>query len=254
MVVLILPLVRKDEKCRFWALGTLPAMLPPAAARFRAIARSLRGYRRDGAGRAPDRRVRLEAARGPERAGGVWSLLVAGMLLAHGVLGPLLLPFRAAQMQLFGAAHDRASAGIPGDRKVLDRIVVVVAAPSYCLRITFRPNARSQACQARSSVPFGERKLRARDSRASESTLEIEPARGFLETPLDRHYRARASHGRRQSVALTGMVAEIGRKRAGRAPQSASHFHSRCPPNATASWSGKMGASFRSSSPRSARA
>ena len=152
---------------------------------------------------------------------GVWSLLVAGMLLVHGVLGPLLLPLRAAQMQLFGAAHDRASAGIPGDPGV-DSVVVVVAAPV----VLFANYVQAERALSNAPRPAHLYLLASASSaleirRPSQATLEIEPARGFLETPLDRHYRARAGtwvDG--EKVALTGMVAEIERRAPDGRPKS----------------------------------
>jgi hypothetical protein len=210
VVYLFAPLIRKDDKCRFWALGMLLAMLPPAAT-FPSDRTLL--FAGIGAMALVARLLVEFVARAREKRaiGGVRSLLALSMLLVHGVLAPLLLPLRAAQMQLFGATHDRAAAGIPSERQSPDSVVVVVTAPV----LLFANYVQAERTLGNAARPAHLYVLSSASStlevrRSSATTLEIEPARGFLETPLDRHYRARSGawiDGQR--VALTGMAAEI---------------------------------------------
>jgi hypothetical protein len=188
---LALPLLRRDPRSRFWALGTLLAAVPAAA--------SLPGDRlllAIGVGAFPlvatifaaaiDRRIApLSGISGALRAA-VLLLLVT----MHLVAAPLLLPLRARTMEILGTALDRAENSIPASESIQRKTAIIVNAPvdimaSYIqvMRASRqKPRPRHLYWLASAGSPLVIR-------RVSDQTLSVTPRSGFLYTPLERHYQ-----------------------------------------------------------------
>ncbi|HEX4339623.1 MAG TPA: hypothetical protein VH062_27135 [Polyangiaceae bacterium] len=209
VVWILLPYVRRDRTCRFWALGMTLSLLPLAATfpsdrlllfvgigASALLARPLDDFVRAGSqGTLP---------------GGARTVLTGCLLLLHVVGAPLLLPVRAGQMEIFAVAHDRGAAGIPSDASVTGRTVVIVAAPTVLfanyvqaereLLGVPRPAHLYVLSSASSAIAV---------ERAGESGLLLRPEHGFLYTPLDKHYRGSRPLAVGDRVELSAMTAEI---------------------------------------------
>ena len=227
---LLSPVVRRDRSARFWALGMLLSLVPLAAtfpsdrlllfAGLGAMALLARLF---------DQLI-CDAKNGALRLG-LPALLTCGLLLLHGLVAPLLLPIRAAQMEIFGRAHDRAAAGIPSGPDAPELTVVVIKAPV----VLFTNYVQAQRELA--GVPRPEHLyLLATGSsplsveRSGTASITIRPADGFLHTPLDRHYRgAPASLRVGQRVVLSGLTAEITARRADGRPETVEFTFTRAP-------------------------
>ncbi|HVU01829.1 MAG TPA: hypothetical protein VHE30_08755 [Polyangiaceae bacterium] len=207
LVVWVLrPILREDGSSRFWATGMLLAALPLAA-----TFPSDRLLSFVGLGAMPlvarvlERAFLASEAVSPARALAAWALF--GI---HGVVAPLALPVRAAQMEIFGAAHDRAAAGIPSTADVRDETVVLVSAPTVifanyvqaerALEGIPRPKHLYLLASASSALDV---------ARVSPDALTVRPAAGFLYSPLERHYRGTAPLRVGDRVELAGLEAEV---------------------------------------------
>src|SRR5262249_7104251 len=128
---LLLPFVRSDRTCRFWALGMGLAVLPLAATFPSDRLLLFVGVGASGLlGRlfvdAFDRARRGEPL-------GVRGVLTACLPALQLVEAPVLLPMRAAQMEIFAVAHDRGARAIFEGAAAADGArgtTVVVAAPT----------------------------------------------------------------------------------------------------------------------------
>ena len=205
---LLLPYVKRERSCRFWAVGMLLSLLPLAATfpsdrllvfvglgACALLARPFDDFVRQG-------------SEGTLRAGGR-SVLVGCFLALHLVAAPLLLPARAGQMEIFAVAHDRAAEGIPSDAAIRGRTVVVVAAPTVLFanyvqaerELLGIPRPAHLYLLSSASSPI-------HVERAGDTGLLVRPERGFLYTPLEQHYRKRPL-GEGERVTLSEMTAEV---------------------------------------------
>jgi hypothetical protein len=203
------PALRRDRIARFWALGMLLSVIPVVASfpsdrllMFAGIGGSALVARIvEPLGDGELRR----AMKRPH------ALLVLVFGVVHVALSALLLPARAAQMQLIGRALDRATAHLDRVPALHHKTVVIVNAPvdpfaSYI-----------QLERATRGVPHAKRLFWLASSgssatvrRTDAKTLTVERDGGFFSTPLERHYRGRPrTLGRGAVVQLSGMTAEV---------------------------------------------
>lgn len=208
VVWLLAPYVR-DVKGRFWALGALLALLPLAATfpsdrmlifvglgAMALLARLFRAFVAEG-------------ARGEVRLG-FRSVTIVLFLLLHVVAAPFILSGRAAQMRIFAAVEERATAGIPNDPSIEDKTVVVLAAPTVLFanyiqakdEVLGLRRPRHLYLLAGASSEIGV-------ERTGPSELVLRPAAGFLYTPLEQHYRATTALSPGYAVSLSTMRAEV---------------------------------------------
>jgi hypothetical protein len=138
------------------------------------------------------------------------AVLTAGLVLVHLVEAPIALPGRAAQMEIFAAAHDYAAAGIPSDPGVATKTVVVVAAPTVMFANYI------QAEREVAGVPRPERlyvlagaSSKIRVVRSATNSLTLTPEQGFVYTPLEQHYRGATSMRAGGRVVLGAMTATV---------------------------------------------
>jgi hypothetical protein len=209
VVWLLLPILRSDPGSRFWALGMGLALLPLGAT-------------------FPSDRLLLFVGLGAmallARLFGEWfargargelpldarAILTGGLIVMHLVAAPLALPVRAGLMELFGVAHARAARGIPSDPSVASRTVVIVAAPTVLFANYIQgarelegiPRPAHLYILASASSPI-------EVERTGAAALTLRPARGFLYTPQEQHYRGAASMEVGDRVALSAMAAEV---------------------------------------------
>ena len=202
-----------DARGRFWLCGALLSLLPMAAS-----FPSDRLLLFVGLGCMPlfARAFCLAATRLTDvarlRASTLAVYGLAALFFAiHGILAPLLLPLRAGQMGRMARAEDaalrelRALAGTSNELLILNAPSVVLT--SYA---QVQLKAQGEAPFARPYV------LSATDSQISvsrdgEREFTLRAERGFLHSPLERHYRGvPASLAEQGRVELAGLSAEVG--------------------------------------------
>jgi hypothetical protein len=221
-----LPELQRDRIARFWATGAVLSVVPVTASfpsdrlllfvtlgAMGLIARVIAPLL--AAGDAKPARPRAVA------------LLFAGWHLG---CAPLLLPLRAAQMQVAGYALERANAEWPHAPNLAERTVVIVNAPvdvfaSYlqaelAWKHERRPRHLYWLTSAGSPLQL---------TRTGERSVSVEREGGFLSTPLEQHYRAQSgAFAPSWSVALSEMSVEVGRVSTDRRPLTV-NFHFREP-------------------------
>jgi hypothetical protein len=203
-----LPL-RRDRTARFWLAGMLLA-LAPVTTSFPSDRLAL--FASVGSAGLLARVVApLFEPGGRQALGGARAGLSIFFAATHLVLAPLCLPLRAAQMQLVGQSLERATAYLDEVRGLSQRTLVIVNAPLDVFA------SYLQAERAWKHLPRATRSYwltsagsKLRVTRADANTLVVERAGGFLSTPLERHYRARADELRPgEQVRLGPMLATI---------------------------------------------
>ncbi len=219
LLVVFVPLVRRDVTSRFWALG-MALSLVPLGATFPSD--RLLVFVGLGAMALLARLFTVWIARAGSRGRLDFATVVVALLaLRHVVLAPLLLPVRAAQMELFGVAHDRGAEGIPSGASIREKTVVVLAAPTLLFANYI------QAERALTGVPrpahlyvLASASSQIDVERTGPETLTLRPEHGFLYTPLERHYRGTAPFHVGDRVALSTMSATIGALGSDRRPSA----------------------------------
>jgi hypothetical protein len=209
VVWILLPYVRRDRTCRFWALGMAFSLLPLGATFPSDRLLLFVGVGACALLARPFDDFVGEAKLGTLRAG-ARSILTGCLLLLHVVGAPLLLAVRSGQMELFAAAHDRGAAGIPVTAAVKNRAVVIVAAPT----VLFANYVQAQRELLGVPRPSHLYVLSSASSpihveRAGAHGLLLRPERGFLYTPLEQHYRGQRPFAAGDQVALSAMSAEV---------------------------------------------
>jgi len=208
--------LRRDRALGFWWLGTLLAVLPITASfpsdrllllvnvgAMAIVARAVRVLWRRSAVSRPGARA-----------------LALGLLLVHGVLAPLLLPWRARQMQQFGAATERAFACLDAIERLEDRTLIVLGAPADFF-VSYLQVERAARGLPRPAHVYWVANPRAALHVAvtGERTLELERDGGFFTSPPEALYRRRqAQLGPGALVSLPGFGARIGSVDASGAP------------------------------------
>lgn len=208
-------LLAHDRVARFWTAGMLLSacavaasvpgerlLLVPSvggAALIAAILRALWPW--------PERRARSEAPATP-----AWHKAAFGALvLVHLVAAPLALPLRAAAMDLLDETLSRADRGVPESQELAAQTVVVLNAP-FDVMISYLQVAREARGAHRPSHLYwlatasSELLIERVDAR----TLRVRPARGFLYSAPERHYRGDPEAlGLGARVALSEMTVRV---------------------------------------------
>ena len=202
---LVVPLVREDGYARFWALGMVLAIVPVSAS-----FPSDRLLLFVGVG-AMALMARLVVVFVDRRAEPVTSAtkwrrrLTVAFALIHFVVAPLALPVRAAQMQLLGGLTARAQASLDVALAGRPDTVVIASAPVALLASYLAPE-RAYFDRPRPAHMYF---LSTASSRVRVE-LRVEAERGFLYTPLEKHYRGSAAGLERgRTVDLPAMDARI---------------------------------------------
>jgi hypothetical protein len=206
---ILLPYIRRDRTCRFWALGMLFSLLPLGATFPSDRLLLFVGLGASALLARPFDDFVSEAKVGALRAS-ARSILTGCLLLLHVVGAPLLLFARSGQMELFAVAHDRGAAGIPATETVRHESVVLVAAPTVLFANYIQaerellgvPRPEHLYILSSASSPI-------HVQRAGAHGLLLRPERGFLYTPQERHYRGRRPFAAGDQVALSAMTANV---------------------------------------------
>jgi hypothetical protein len=201
----------RDRTTLFWWLGTLFAVLPVSASfpsdrllllvnvgAMALVARAVR-VAWPGAGRAG---AGVPAARA----------LGLGLLFVHGVLAPILLPWRARQMQQLGAATERAFACLDDIEQLDRRTLVVLGAPADFFVSYLQAERAVRGLPRPEHVYWVANPGDALRVRASDGyTLELEREGGFFTSPAEALYRSRrAPLAPGARIRLSGLEARIG--------------------------------------------
>ncbi len=229
MVVILAPVVTRSPEARFWALGALLAVVPLCAT-FPSN-RVLFFVGLGGMGlvaqwletrwletRWPEGRwlQAREPGGGRRRFAGGWRaptrLVAVGLVAAHLVLAPLLLPFNALAFEQFGEPVTQAILTLPQATVLDGRELVVVNAPEYLSYVSqagsiLLLNGHSMPRRVR-GLAIGPSPVTAR--RVDERTLDLSMAGGFLSGPLGSLFHdSLAPFAVGESFAVTGMKATI---------------------------------------------
>ncbi|HMJ10689.1 MAG TPA: hypothetical protein VK524_04735 [Polyangiaceae bacterium] len=207
--LLFWPLLRRDRRARFWACGAILAAIPVSAS-----FPSDRLLFFVGLGMmALLARLFCQTLEqwGEGRLAAVRRAVVLGFATLHLLAAPLLLPVRAAQMQLLGGLLDRVDASIPRSAEVERQSVVLLDAPIDIFASYIQP-ARAWKGSARPShlywLASASSAIEVR--RPSANALRLRPSQGFLFAPLEQHYRgALQSLPVGKEVALSRMTARV---------------------------------------------
>jgi hypothetical protein len=204
---LLRPVLRDDPTARFWLGGASLATVPITAS-----FPSDRLLLFVSIGVAPlVARVLSPLFRGGFVANGTGRLVRGAFATVHLVASPLLVPVRAAQMQVTARAIEHASAALAAIPDVASRTVVLVNPPVD----VFASYLQAELAWHRSPRPrhlywLTSAGTKLRVTRTGSAELSVEREHGFLSTPLERHYRAGAAglvKGR--TVELDGMTARV---------------------------------------------
>jgi hypothetical protein len=206
----------RDRTTLFWWVGALLAVLPVSASfpsdrllllvNLGAMALVARAVRVVWPGRA---RADVPVARA----------LAVVLVLVHGLLAPVLLPWRARQMQQLGAATERAFACLD-DIELDGRTLVVLGAPADFFVSYLQAERGARGLPRPQHLywvanPGAALRIRATDSQ----TLQLERDGGFFTTPAEALYRSRrAPLVPGEHIELAGLDARIGSVDAAGAP------------------------------------
>jgi hypothetical protein len=206
VLLLVAPLLHSDAHARFWAGGMIVAILPVSAS---FPSDRLLLFVGVGAMALMSRLVlRVLTSAEPAR----WRRwLTLAFAAVHLVVAPLVLPMRAAQMQILGSLSMRAQASLDAALAGGPHTLVIASAPVALL------GSYLQAERAYLGRPRPEHlyvlstaSSATHVERAGTSELRIEAERGFLHTPLERHYRgSTAGLEPGQRVELARMTAHV---------------------------------------------
>jgi hypothetical protein len=215
LVVVLLPLFRRDRTARFFALGTALALVPSAATTpsnrllfwigFGAL--GLVAQLLGGVVEKADWRLRGAFGRA------LTATVAGAMLLFHLLLAPFLLVASIGSIRLLGDPVRRAAATLPAD--LSGRDVVVVNAPEYLLYVSFLPSLLPALGKAAQPMPRSLRGLAAGPfpvtvTRLDERTLALHLGGGLFDGLLGRLFRGAdrplpAGH----EVEMTGLSARV---------------------------------------------
>ncbi len=179
--------LRHDRLLGFWWVATLLSVLPVAAS---FPSDRLLIVINVGAMAIVARALRTCCRRSPTPAGA--RVVGALLLLVHGVLAPVLLPWRANQMQQLAAASERAFACLDDIDGLERRTLVVLGGPADLFVSYLQVERAARRLPRPKHVywvtnPGAALHVRAADER----TLELEREGGFFTTPPEALYRGR---------------------------------------------------------------
>lgn len=194
----------RDRRARFWAVGMLLSAVPVSA--------SLPGERLlllvgiGGSGLLAH--LLWPLLRGEAR--GARRLVLGGLAAVHLLLAPLSLPARAYSMPLLGRVLDAAEQSLPAAPPPGEQWFIINA--PFDVMASYVQVARASRGEPRPArlrwLATASSALRLR--RVGPASLEIRPARGFISSPPEKHYRrdvAALAPGSR--VLLTGLTIEV---------------------------------------------
>jgi hypothetical protein len=204
---LLRPVLRADRLARFWLGGAFLATVPITAS-----FPSDRLLLFVGVGVAPlVARVIEPLFRSAPASWRSVSLVRGAFALMHLLWAPLLVPVRAAQMQVTAGAIESATRSISELPDLARRTVVLVNTPvdvfaSYLqAQLAWKRAPRPRHLYWLTSAGTG-----LRVERTDSTGLAVERDQGFLSTPLERHYRGDgASLKTGHTTELAGMSARI---------------------------------------------
>jgi hypothetical protein len=205
VVAALWPTLRADAVARFYALGAALAVVPVAGTFPADRLLTLVGLGGAGLMAAAIGRFLEEGDRGWRR------VALGGLLVIHGVVGPLLLPLRARSMDGPNRSLAVLDRAVPDTPNVASKTVVVVAAPSDGL-VSYLPFIRASQ---RRPAPHRLRLLASSMDgvtveRASARTLVLRPDDGFLAEMGDQMLRGPSRPFRRgQVIATSDLTVEI---------------------------------------------
>lgn len=203
-VAILWPVWRTDRLARFWSLGSLVALLPSAAS-------------------VPGERLLLFATVGAApvfvSAFQYWwqqrvlqrtvvrTLVMFILIASHLFFAPIGLVLRSGALQNLGAIIDRTDDSLGHDAALVDDHLIVIN-PPYDVMVSYLQVARQARHEVRPAhfqwLAPASSKLRV--TVTTESTLRIQPERGFVMSVTERHYnnepeRLVVGH----TIALTGL-------------------------------------------------
>jgi hypothetical protein len=145
------------------------------------------------------------------RRGGLASGFAGALLVVHGLLGPLLLPLRARQMQALGHATAHAFAGLEQIGDLEHKTVLVLGAPADFFVSYLQAERAARGLPRPEHVYWVTNPEAALDVRVvGERTLSLERAGGFFVTPPEALYRRpSAALALNARVGLPGLTATI---------------------------------------------
>jgi hypothetical protein len=201
------PLLRRDPRARFFALG-LALSVAPSCATF-PMDRLLLLAGLGGMGLVA--LVVAEVASGGALAPRRLRALAAGWLVAHAALGPLLLLPRSLTPAALARVSDRALGSAPGDDAVRAQTLVVVNSVDVITTcyLPVRPLVAGTPAPRRVR-PLGINAGPVRATRVDATTLALRAPLGFFGTPTDPLVRDDRPFRAGDRIELAGLVVEVG--------------------------------------------
>lgn len=185
--------LRRDPIARFWAIGVLLGVVPVAASfpSDRLLVLVNIGAMALVARLVGQLLASPLATPSPGRAARAYG---GALLVVHAVLGPLLLPIRARQIQELGQATGEAFACLEGIEDLEHKTVIVLGAPADFFVSYLQAERAARGLPRPAHVywvtnPAAELDLRV----TSERTLSTERQGGFFVTPAEALYRKRSA-------------------------------------------------------------
>jgi hypothetical protein len=215
VLFLLVPILRNDKTSRFWATGTLLAVLPLSATFTSDRLLLFVGL----GGAALVARIIDVYVLGWLKGERFASRTVIAMLFAvlHLVVAPLLLAARSAQMGLFAVAADKAMMSLPSTQDVQGRTVVIIAAPTLLFANYVPAERRLKGIPAPSyQYVLSSASSKITVERSGPRAITLRPEHGFLYTPLERHYRGNLPFRVGDEVRLSSISATIAEVQDGR--------------------------------------
>ncbi len=209
LAIVLAPLLRRLPAARFFALGSIIAMVPACATYTSDRNLLIVGFGVMGliACTVTSALSRQGSAEGnePRPRGGL--LIAVPLLIVHAVLGPLGLMIRSAAP--LGPAHVARQLELPllAEPEVEKQTVAVVSAPSvfHLCYVAVRAglDGRPAPAHLRALAPS---LAEVTIARADERTLEVRPRTGYLDSPIDTLFRSPSDRFRPgERINLAGM-------------------------------------------------
>jgi hypothetical protein len=115
---------------------------------------------------------------------------LVGLVALHWVLAPLMLPLRAATLELTAAAQARAERGVPVTDAIEGQTVVVLNAPFDIMVSYLQPAREARGVPRPAHLHWlATASSQLAIERLDERTLRVRPEQGFLYSAAELHYR-----------------------------------------------------------------
>jgi len=189
-LVIIFPLLRSDRVARFWALGMVLSALPSSST---APSERLLCYTGLGAMALVAQFIHRVAESKPieqSRRAKVERVTAGFLLVAHGLVAPLSMPFACTSATIFGNAVERGLSVFPDGPEIAERTIVMLNAPFdvFGANLPLLRAARGQTLPRHIwvlSVGLGVTEVSRRDAH----TLDIQTEGGFFPFPYGTTFR-----------------------------------------------------------------